>query len=111
MQTVSMKREKKSKSEMNKATVCSMEEPQFPYGLRIRLEKEDLEKLGIKNIPQVGTAVPVYAKTVVIAVSESAAQGGEDYCSVELQITDLALETKPSDEAVAKKIYPTGEGK
>lgn len=56
--------------------------PEYPYGLRIRLEREQLEKLGL-------TALPAIGETFTVSAHDSA-EGGESR-SLELQITDLAL--------------------
>lgn len=92
MQMVSMKREDEP------AEYEPMPPAAFSYGLRIRLGLEELEKLGLAELPAVRKVVDVQAKAVVI----SATDDGEYQC-LELQITDLGL--KPRAESVAGMLY------
>lgn len=59
----------------------------YPYGTRITLDSDTLDKLGIKTLPAVGNELMIEAKVRVISVSES-----DNSKSVELQITDMDLE-------------------
>jgi hypothetical protein len=69
--------------------------PDYPYGLCIRLEGDELDRLGMKQLPQVGTEIPITIKVKVTRVSQSAADNGEgeydEMRCVELQITDMAI--------------------
>lgn len=67
--------------------------PDFPWGLCLHLDKDELEKLGITELPKVGTKITLAAKVTVTRVSQSAStdRGGEDQKSIDLQITDMAL--------------------
>ena len=73
------------------------DEPRYPYGLCISLEKEDMDKLGLSNLPKVGTEVSFMAKAVVKGTSAYETQGGKDM-SMDLQITDM--EIGASDKAM-----------
>src|ERR1700752_2842925 len=79
--------------------------PVYPYGLCLSLDEEVLEKLGIKELPDVGETVHFAALARVTAASESEheTEGGEKetHCRVELQITNLALESE--DDEVARR--------
>ena len=59
----------------------------YPYGTRLSLESDTLDKLGIKTLPAVGDELMIEAKVRVISVRES-----DNSKSVELQITDMDLE-------------------
>lgn len=59
----------------------------YPWGTRINLESDTLDKLGIKTLPAVGDELMIEAKVRVISVRES-----DNSKSVELQITDMDLE-------------------
>lgn len=63
----------------------------YPWGTRIDLNKESLDKLGIKTLPAVGSEIMIECKVKVIAVCESANERDTSR-SVELQITDMDLE-------------------
>ena len=66
------------------------EQPQYPYGLSISLEKDQLEKLGITELPKVGDKMMVHANAIVKTVSAYDTQSGSDQ-RVELQITEMEL--------------------
>jgi hypothetical protein len=74
--------------------------PKYPYGLEIRLEKEQLNKLGLENC-EIGDIYIITASADVKSVSENEGEtvDGEDNYSkiVTLQITDMAIEEGPSD--------------
>lgn len=95
---ISLKRSKK-KSEESIAAVPSSGDS-YGYGTRITLEKEDLEKLGIKQLPDVGQSMMLDAKVKVISASMR-----EGSRSLELQITDMDLTkgNKDSDDELTRE--------
>lgn len=62
----------------------------YPYGTRLDLDKEALDKLGITDMPAVGTKMMLEAKVTVIGSRQSASDKSE-HRSIELQITDMEL--------------------
>jgi len=66
-------------------------EPDYPYGLCIHLDKDELDKLGLGKLPEVGAGFGVMAKAKVTRVSQSAVEGADEQTSLDLQITDIAL--------------------
>lgn len=93
---VSMKRSAKDKRDDKLATAPQEAmAPDYPWGLCIHLDKDELEKLGIdpKKV-KVGAEVTITAKGKVTRISESAAdgyKGSEEQASVDYQITDLGI--------------------
>ena len=85
--------------------------PRYPWGLQITIEKEQLDALGIKEMPAVGITVTLQATAKVTRCSEEETEGAEPMRSISLQITDLAFEPaaekkKPVDmAATAKALY------
>lgn len=67
------------------------DEPQYPYGLCLHLGKDELDKLDVKDLPEVGTPVMVQAKAFVKSTSAYNTQGDGKSMSVELQITDMEI--------------------
>ena len=65
--------------------------PDYPYGLCIHLDKDELDKLGMKELPEVGTEMPLRALVKVTRVSQSAVEGRDEETSIDLQITDLGV--------------------
>ncbi len=68
--------------------------PDYPYGTVINLDTDELDKLGIKEMPAVGTVLPITVKVMVTRVSQDAMsgpRGDEERRSMALQITDMAI--------------------
>lgn len=87
-------------------------EPQYPWGLQIRLEDEELSKLGITSLPDVGGEFHLTVVAQVQSATESKmASGRTDRC-VCLQITMLSvdLEESAADEK-GEKSTPAAEAK
>jgi hypothetical protein len=71
-------------------------EPEYPYGLCISLCKDELEKLGIKiEDYKIGDVIALDAVTKVKAIS----QDDQGYDRLELQITELGIETEDDHDA------------
>lgn len=103
MKIVSMERtaaEKKAAEERYKDGPATAG-PDFPWGLCLNLGKDELAKLGITDLPEVGDEFHIYAVTKVTRVSASASEGGEDSKGVELQITHMGA--MHEDEADAEE--------
>jgi hypothetical protein len=85
------------------------EGPKYPWGLCLRLDDDALTKLGIADLPDVGTEWTVVAKARVTSAraEEYAGEGGSgSHKCLELQITDLGLEPAGDDEGpAADKLY------
>ena len=82
----------------------------YPWGLRITLNDEALKKLGMDKLPGIDEKMVLHAIVEVTSVSENASQGkdGERHenRSVELQITDMELQTENSVErSLTDKLY------
>lgn len=84
----------------------SGEEPRYPYGLCLHLGKEELEKLGITTLPEVGATMMVHANGYVKSTSAYDTQRDGKSMSVEIQLTDLEVvpgEAKSSAEIMYGK--------
>jgi hypothetical protein len=106
MKLVSMKIDPAQQREKYAESVAP-EAPRYPYGLCLRLEDDDVEKLGLDKLPAVGKTVTVQAKAMVESVSENQyTEGGEARTrrSVSLQITDLAISGGGNGDA-GDKLY------
>jgi hypothetical protein len=73
------------------------DQPIYPWGLSLRLEEKELEKLRMGEC-EVGDIVHVFAMARVTSKSEHATEGNQN-CSIELQITDLSLENENAEVA------------
>ena len=94
MQMINMKLPKKSKKEME------LEENQerYSYGLRLRFDNEEVDKLDMLSDLKVGDKVTIQATGSVIEYGESKTQGKEKSRSCEIQIENIGIEggKKPS---------------
>lgn len=68
-------------------------QPNYPFGLCLTLTEESIAKLGLIELPAPGTRVNVLGKGIVQRVEMDATLKGEKRRRIELQLTDLALET------------------
>lgn len=90
---------KRTAKELKKdGTKESYKPPEYNHGTQIRLENEELDKLGMKDLPEIGYEGTVKAKVKVIYARQSASEeNGEDRC-VELQIVAMDLKIDDSDD-------------
>jgi len=84
---ISLKITKKQDDENDMPVAVGGINNRYPYGTRINLDQDSLDKLGIMKLPTVGDKIMIEGKCEVISVRQS-----EDGKSVELQITDMDLE-------------------
>lgn len=94
------------------AEVKGYEPPAYPWGLQIRLEDEELSKLGIKDTPESGAEMHLEVVAKVTGTSETQmANGDYDRC-VTLQITmmNLQLAESAADEK-SERETPAAEQK
>lgn len=104
MALVSMKMSREEAKEYN-TIETSDDGPRYPYGLRIDLNDDSLEKLGITALPKVGTEMTITAKVMVTSVSAYDSQGGEAEQSVGLQITDMEIGAGKTQSDAATSLY------
>jgi hypothetical protein len=71
--------------------------PKYPYGLCIRLSNDELEKLGLAELPEVNDGMSFTAMAKVTSVSDNQYADGTHSRVVELQITHMALGEEHSD--------------
>ena len=75
-----------------------MDAPEYPYGLRIRLEEDQLKKMGITELPKLEKEVELIAKGYISSVSSNESEYGSHRC-VEIQITEMAFEPKKKSQS------------
>jgi len=77
---------------------------EYPYGLRICLTHEVLEKLGITDLPEVGSKMKLQAEVEVISTSEYETKDSGKKKSMDLQICMMDLKNGKK-EVSPKDIY------
>ena len=71
----------------------------YPYGLRITLGSDELEKLNVDHSDwSVGETFHLHAFAKVTSISSNETEGGEKRCCVTLQITHLAGESEDEED-------------
>lgn len=75
--------------------VSSASENPYPYGLCLRLENDQLDKLGIDPLPHAGKEYQITAVGKVTNVYESQSEGNKGDRGLQIQITHLALANAP----------------
>ncbi len=95
---------KEAKEEAASVPMDSISGPKYPWGLRISLDTDTLEKLGLEaSDVQVGDIVHIFAFAEVVSISMSDnADGGKRSC-VDLQITQMASEDEDDENEAADK--------
>lgn len=93
---VSMKRSAKDKrKDAGECAPIDCIAADYPYGLVVNLDTDELDKLGLKELPAVGTELPITVKVKVTRVEQSASEGPRDEANerrtMSLQITDMAI--------------------
>lgn len=90
------------------ATCTPMQMEQYGYGLRIYLNDDACEALGIVKALRAGTQVTLSAKAIVVSSTESVEDDGDgagNDISLSLQITDLGLEAGTVLRNAAQILY------
>lgn len=95
---------KESKAMVEPASPAG-EGPRYPWGLQLRLDNESIDKLGLAGLPDTGATLMVHARAIVTETSERDSQDGGKRRTLEIQITDLAIEAEPKEGERAKTLY------
>lgn len=64
----------------------------YPYGLRVRLGHNELEKLGMEGLPKVGSKVHLKSHAHVVSASEDHLDGEEPRRNVELELRHMDID-------------------
>ena len=110
---IDMKRPKLKKSELEAKGMPAMAEgDRYPWGLQIRLEKDDLEKLGVSAADfKIGQTVAIQAQAKVTSINSRESTGSEKpYQEVGIQIEKLDLGMKSAKFAGYKNEKDKGPG-
>lgn len=97
---MTMKSMKLSKKEAKGEVAIDVPDgPRFPHGLTLHLEDETLKKLGIANVPDVGTEMRVVGVGVVESSNQHQSQRRKNR-SISIQLQ--RLDVKPTKKATAE---------
>jgi hypothetical protein len=105
---VSMKLDKAEQKKMMEPSLAEGDRPLYPWGLSINLDTDALDKLGLKEMPDVGESYMLVAMVDVTNVSSNESEGGSNR-SVGLQITEMCLESGAKNvKSVSDALYGAG---
>lgn len=83
--------------EEDSSPVLTGEQEKYPYGLRIYLTHDELEKLGVDYSDwEIGETFHLFAFAKVTSISKNSTVDGEN-CNISLQITHLAGESEDAE--------------
>lgn len=79
-------------------------EPEYPWGMRIRVEKELFKKLGLGELPDSGTKIPIKAVLLVEENWSRQHADGDDkgFAGV---ICEIALDQEDEKPAASRVMY------
>ena len=111
MKLTSMKLAPKKKEDTSDkccSPVCDSAQDEFPWGLQINLETEQIKKLGGMDDFDIDEKVTIQAIGSITKIEAEKRQGGKDRNSVRIQIESIAISSesafeKSFDEAAKKK--------
>ena len=96
MALVDLKRLEADEESGPEAMPAGPEGEQYPYGCQICLDKDELDKLGITALPEIGVEFHGLFVAQVTRISQSADMNmGDESMSMSLQITMLDIKEEP----------------
>ena len=113
MNLIDMKLPKKTEKELKTDCIPSVgSQDRWPYGLQLRFEPEQLDKMPILKEYKVGDKVIISAEASVTEVRMSEVQDKKARHTMELQIEKIACESKkPLSKMNPKEYRQAREGK
>lgn len=108
MKLVDMKLSTEEAKEMAGGVAPEAEDlPRYSYGTCLYLNDELLKKLGVKDLPPVGTKFVLMAEAEVTGTSSRQNLKGDAESHVDIQITSMGMENPSKSQAEA--LYGKGE--
>jgi hypothetical protein len=97
MKLIDMKLPKKDKKgTLNSPVATDFQHEEYPYGLCIRLNNDQIDKLGIFDNMDVDMDVVINAKATIKSKEKSEMQGGKSDKSLSIQIKEFGIEPEKS---------------
>lgn len=98
MKMADMKLPKSSKKDGNLAVAMVSGKEEYPYGLRLDLNEDQLKNLGSLFESDTDTEVMIHAKGKVLSKRSEARTGGKSDRSMEIQITSIGCAPMSGDD-------------
>lgn len=96
------------KNASDQSSLDCMPMDKYGYGLRLYIDDDQAELLGITKALRAGTQVTISAKAIVVSSTESIEDDGDDAgndVSLSLQITDMGIEAGGVLRNAAQVLY------
>jgi hypothetical protein len=101
---------KEGAGEGKNGAMCSdCGDAKYPYGTQLSLGDDQLEALGITDLPKIGTVLTIQAKVKVVAARSEEDQDGSADNTLSLQITDLGIDGTMSETEKAATMFSGNE--
>jgi len=107
MAMVDMMRDKPDETAGPECMPCASGQ-QYPYGLNLRLDAPELKKLGITQMPAVGSEVKVQFVGVVTSCSHGLNEHDEAGMSVQIVQMECTIEAQPAARQETTEHKPAG---
>ena len=101
MKLISMKLPKKTKAELKTEMAPSLDREEYPWGLQLDFNKEQIEKLASLQGVQVGTMMNIDALGKVTRVEITDREKDRTRHTVQIQIQKIALSPKSEQKATS----------
>jgi hypothetical protein len=103
MAMVDMKRSKEERADADEAMNKPMEQEPYPYGLHVELDHDSLKKLGVDQLPKVGSKLKIHAHGHVVSAEEREHEhdGGKKHRHVRVQLRQMEVEHSKGHEEKA----------
>lgn len=70
----------------------------YPWGLRISLSQDELEKLDIEHSDlEIGATYHAHVMMKIVSISANETEGGKKNCCVNMQITSMSVESEDQE--------------
>ena len=89
-----MRRTNAAKKDVAVNAATNSDGPEYPYGLKVHLDHNSMKKMGMKDMPGVGSEVMMHSKAHVVGARAEKREGRDEERHVELQITHLGVHPK-----------------
>lgn len=107
MKLVNLEKAETEEQPMAAPMPAEPEGPRYPWWSCLHIDTDELEALGIKTVPPIGTKFTISGVAYVKGRSEHEREGGKKSICMDLQITDFGLEKQgKSGVEVAQSVYP-----
>lgn len=91
---IDMKLPKRKKDKGEEVPISTIDREEYPYGLKMRFEKEQIDKIDSLQKIEAGAKVSIYATGKVIEVSVNDAAEGRKRHTVTIQIQEVEVANK-----------------